>query len=807
MDFQEIERICYRILLSIGDSLELRKMVGKSLAAYMQDLECSMGAVLIANHNESGALDLRVSYAVPRSLERHDSFKKLMEELSHVSEMKDMLVIPVPQEAGGGTYYVMSMADIGLLVLHKNGDILDHHLLEALRPLNHKLGTACEACLQNTALQTSSLRFMEMANMLPGLIFELNQDYKITFFNRRTQEIFKQIDSDGFHPDSIDDFFPAEEVEHIHAVLDTMARGRKRLVSDDFWMINSRGQRFKVNMVVSPIHSDDQVVGFRGIATDITERVRLEEQQKTLLVRVSDRVRELDCLFSIVKLIADDSNSLSDIFQKALPFIATPFDAHQQLDVGIMYKDKVFGTFDPEENRSIQEAFIHSGTDLRGKVAVQAETGYVFTEEEKRLVASLGTQFSAIVAKKETEEQIKSIYDDIMEDLDTAQTIQSYILPRWFKAEGSVIFSANYRPWAQIGGDLFDCLMLSDSRYVLYVADISGHGVQAALIMMAVKSVLGMILSSARPDCTPAEIVTRLNRTLSEGLFKDNYMTMCFCIVDTDSMTVSSINAGHPPMAIINRNRSSMRVLAESGDIPLGWDEQHVYLNKDVIVEPISHGDMLCLYTDGVFECTNAKGEALSLEQFLDLLENESKETQVAMLPQDCHAMLDRKGFTARQDDFTFVAMQVIEPSEYSTVLELPANLEMVDRTAQELADFVMALGKTETDAWKCRLVAGEFMNNIIVHGLENSIDEIIALEVSVCADEIILTIRDRASAWSMPPESNTPEQFFDSLNLVAESHGRGMQIIYSLTSRQARRRIYHVNETMFTIPTPTEVS
>ena len=103
MDFQEIERICYRILLSIGDSLELRKMVGKSLAAYMQDLECSMGAVLIANHNESGALDLRVSYAVPRSLERHDSFKKLMEELSHVSEMKDMLVIPVAQEAGGGT--------------------------------------------------------------------------------------------------------------------------------------------------------------------------------------------------------------------------------------------------------------------------------------------------------------------------------------------------------------------------------------------------------------------------------------------------------------------------------------------------------------------------------------------------------------------------------------------------------------------------------------------------------------------------------------------------------------------------------
>lgn len=102
-------------------------------------------------------------------------------------------------------------------------------------------------------------------------------------------------------------------------------------------------------------------------------------------------------------------------------------------------------------------------------------------------------------------------------------------------------------------------------------------------------------------------------------------------------------------------------------------------------------------------------------------------------------------------------------------------------------------------DAWRCRIIASEFMNNIIVHGLETSLDEIIALEVSV-GEEITLTIRDRAAVWDLPPHPESSDQFFDLLNEDEEASGRGMQIIYSLTKDQKRRRIHNVNETTFVL-------
>ncbi len=204
MKDMNIEQTCYKILLSIGDSLDLRKMLGMSLATYMKELGCTMGAVLLAKQDEH-EFGLQIAYAVPRSLNRQESFKTLMDELSHASQLQENLVTRV----GDGRYHVMSLADMGLLVLYRQAEELPEALLEALRPLNHKLGTACKACLQNTALENSSQRFMEMANMLPGLIVELDKEHHITFYNRRTHELFRQIDSDEFHPDHVEDFFPS----------------------------------------------------------------------------------------------------------------------------------------------------------------------------------------------------------------------------------------------------------------------------------------------------------------------------------------------------------------------------------------------------------------------------------------------------------------------------------------------------------------------------------------------------------------------------------------------------------------------
>ena len=274
MNTQRIDQICYNILLPIGESLDLKKMLGRSLAMYIGELDCAMGAVLLVNSGDSSTFSLSNAFSIPRNIEAQASYKALYQELLHHDFTSDIITHNVEDEPG--IYYVMSISDIGLLVLNKSEGKIEEPLLAALRPINHKLGTACKACLQNTELKNSSRQFMEMANMLPGLILELDTQYKVTYFNKRTQEIFKQIDSDEFRPKSIFDFFPEATRSDVLELLHRCEMG-ETMTSGDFWMKNSRSQTFMVNLTLSPIRSGSDFTGFRGIAIDITERVKTGE--------------------------------------------------------------------------------------------------------------------------------------------------------------------------------------------------------------------------------------------------------------------------------------------------------------------------------------------------------------------------------------------------------------------------------------------------------------------------------------------------------------------------------------------------
>ena len=275
MNTQRIDQICYNILLPIGESLDLKKMLGRSLAMYIGELDCSMGAVLLVNTSDPSTFSLSNAFSIPRNIESQPSFKALYQELLHHDFSGDIITYDSQDE--DGIYYVMSLSDIGILVLHKSEGKIEGPLLSALRPINHKLGTACKACLQNTALKKSSKQFMDMANMLPGLILELDTQYRVTYFNKRTQEIFKQIDSDEFRPKSIFDFFPENTRNDVLELLHKCEMG-ETMTSGDFWMRNSRNQTFMVNLTLSPIRNGSDFTGFRGIAIDITQRVKLEKK-------------------------------------------------------------------------------------------------------------------------------------------------------------------------------------------------------------------------------------------------------------------------------------------------------------------------------------------------------------------------------------------------------------------------------------------------------------------------------------------------------------------------------------------------
>ncbi|MFW5484701.1 MAG: SpoIIE family protein phosphatase [Spirochaetaceae bacterium JB067] len=850
MNNQNIDQICYKILLPIGESLDLKKMLGRSLALYIGELECSMGAVLLVDRTDSSTFALSNAFSIPRNIEAQPSFKALRNRLLHHDFSDDIITHEIDEEEG--IYYVMSISDIGLLVLFKSNGRIDTPLLGALRPINHKLGTACKACLQNTELKKSSKQFMDMANMLPGLIIELDTSYQVTYVNKRTQEIFKQIDSDEFRPKSIFDFFPESSKNNVLELLHNCEMG-ETMTSGDFWMKNSRDQTFMVNLTLSPIRNGSAFTGFRGIAIDITQRVKLEKdlqlrdhlsnaitlatqelikspdfsislpkslnlfvQEATGIDRINYFKNIYDTDGTIVKVVRqtkgedDDDESFresEDTFK--LPSVETTLildilkrNELFQVITSRMEKGPLRAHLEEKRIKAILVLPVFAKHRFWGFLVLSnCVTEYVWSSVECDLLKLYAISISDSIERKLAADELSTVYTGIMEDLKIAQSIQTYMLPSWLQVDDRILFSANYTPWSTIGGDLFDCVRISDTRYILYVADISGHGIQAALTMTAVKSIINMFIRSEQVPESPAEILTQINATLSKRLFNDNYMTMNYCLVDFETMTLKNFNAGHPPLFLYNLSTKKTKLLDSAGSIPIGWVEDFVYEEKDMIETHFSNDDAICLLTDGVFECFNDKGEELGQKKLLNLLTKSIDVDDCLMLPHLCYDVIDQNGYTNRNDDFSFIALQSVPSRNMCSCFykEIYSQLAEVDQIGLDVESFITSQGGSDELGFKTRLVATEFLNNIVEHGLPKNDSEKIALEIRY-GKQVTVIIRDSAVEWDPPEKEPQMDQFFDELNENSDDRGRGLQIIYAMTSFFSRRRIHKINETILTL-------
>ncbi len=229
--------------------------------------------------------------------------------------------------------------------------------------------------------------------------------------------------------------------------------------------------------------------------------------------------------------------------------------------------------------------------------------------------------------------------------------------------------------------------------------------------------------------------------------------------------------------------------------------EDFVYNEADSIETSFCEDEVICLLTDGVFESFNERGDALGQENLNTLLRESVEVNSCLMLPHLLYDLIGQKGYTVRNDDFSFIALQRIPSSTRCLryYRELNSMLSQVDEVGEELQSFLAGLGASDELGFKTRLVATEFLNNIVEHGLPKHDSEKIALEV-LYAEQVTVIIRDGAVEWEPPEKEPLMEQFFDGLNDNLDDRGRGLQIVYAMTDSFSRRRIHTINETVMTI-------
>ncbi len=148
------------------------------------------------------------------------------------------------------------------------------------------------------------------------------------------------------------------------------------------------------------------------------------------------------------------------------------------------------------------------------------------------------------LALRETREQLARQLQAIRSELETARQIQSSILPREIPEIAGLDIAARYLPMSSVAGDFYDFLTIDEKRIGILVADVSGHGMPAALIASMLK--IAFAAQSAHA-CDPARLLSGLNRSLC-GKFQGHYVTAAYALIDTEKQTICYAGAGHPPL-------------------------------------------------------------------------------------------------------------------------------------------------------------------------------------------------------------------------------------------------------------------
>ena len=238
----------------------------------------------------------------------------------------------------------------------------------------------------------------------------------------------------------------------------------------------------------------------------------------------------------------------------------------------------------------------------------------------------------------------------IQKELEIARQIQSSILPREVPRVTGLDIAAQYVPMTAVAGDFYDFLVVDEKRLGILLADVTGHGVPAALIASMLKTALAAQSASA---ADPAQVLAGLNRSLC-GKFEEYFVTAGYLFVDAEKRILRYAGAGYAPLLLgaMDGKQTAFREVDSNG-LLLGLTEDAAYTSLEL---PFRPGDRCLLYTDGMLEAKNVAQEEFGSPRLLKFLEAQSHLAAAPLISASLAELMrwSGKGETAaRKDDIT----------------------------------------------------------------------------------------------------------------------------------------------------------
>lgn len=230
-----------------------------------------------------------------------------------------------------------------------------------------------------------------------------------------------------------------------------------------------------------------------------------------------------------------------------------------------------------------------------------------------------------LIARVQSLLRLKSAHDELYEknqliqkELEYAKRLQQFIIPKDFSFIPYPSISGRYLPIADIGGDLFDCYKISDSNIGILIADVTGHGIPAALVMSMAKMTFSIY---AYEILNTHELMSKINEEMRGLLLDMQYITAFYMLIDIEKKTVSFTNAGHT-RPLYYRKSSDKIIALDTNGLFLGIQDESLYEQKTIHFE---QGDRCILYTDGITEIKNDNKEEFGEQRLAKFLKQHNE--------------------------------------------------------------------------------------------------------------------------------------------------------------------------------------
>ena len=251
---------------------------------------------------------------------------------------------------------------------------------------------------------------------------------------------------------------------------------------------------------------------------------------------------------------------------------------------------------------------LHVGERLIGVFTASHPELDAFPRQQLRILQALCEHVAVAVYNARRFQSERAERDAMNREAQEARVIQQALLPKSSPYIPGFVVSGLSVPARAVGGDWYDFIPFSDGRWGLVLADVSGKGTAAALLMSATR---GMLRSLAEACCTPAEVLTKLNSLLVEDFPAGKFVTLVYAVLDPVAHTVTFANAGHLLPLFIDA--TGARFLDTERGLPLGlscgdYSESQVNLPE---------GSRLVFYSDGITEAVNPDEEEYGLQRLV----------------------------------------------------------------------------------------------------------------------------------------------------------------------------------------------